>query len=43
MTARNGNDGNCSIFVAIGCHGFYPSSDANKAFDLAVKNQRGSV
>lgn len=26
MKAKDGNNGTCSIFVALGCHGFYPSS-----------------
>ncbi|GAG14938.1 unnamed protein product [marine sediment metagenome] len=31
MKAKNGNDGTCSIFVALGCHGFYPSSEDAKS------------
>ena len=29
-TAKDGKKGTCSIFVALGCHGYYRSSNAAK-------------
>jgi len=43
MTARNGKDGTCSILVAIGCHGFYPTSNAAKLRNKPNEDEIGKV